>query len=77
MTDGKELAHAQIRQNPWDGGASIHGGLTKREYFAAAAMQGLISKQSEGRFSNEDGVTKAAQWSVEYADALIEALNAK
>lgn len=55
------------------------GGLTKREYFAALAMQGLCS--------NYDLFKKAVQLTdgkeeiiicksaVEYADALIEALN--
>ena len=42
-------------------------GLTKREYFAAAALAGLVT----------DGVEKkdAAQFAVFVADALIDALN--
>lgn len=46
------------------------GGLTKREYFAAMAMQGMITcPDYEGC---EFTVSKLA---VEYADALIEELN--
>ena len=41
-------------------------GLTKREYFAAIALQGILSQE----FSRH-----AATWAVEYADALIDALN--
>jgi hypothetical protein len=44
------------------------GGLTKREYFAATALQGLIDG---GYRLAADNATEA----VEYADALIEALN--
>jgi hypothetical protein len=47
----------------------VQDGLTKREYFAAMAMQGFISKYgtvTPSFISNE---------SVKYADALIEALN--
>jgi hypothetical protein len=43
-------------------------GLTKREYFAAVALQGILS-QDDSRPSD------AATWAVEYADALIDALN--
>ncbi len=44
-------------------------GLTKREEFAKAAMQGLASKEGN---ANAEFDTKLA---VEYADALIVALN--
>lgn len=42
------------------------GGLTKREYFAAMAMQGLVA-------SNTDYNT-VAKWAVDHADALLLAL---
>lgn len=45
-------------------------GLTKREYFAAMAMQGILSNAS--RIKEENHWCKFA---VIYADALIEALN--
>lgn len=48
------------------------GGLTKREHFAAIAMQGLL-----GDADNTTDFSKKylAQESVKYADALIEELN--
>lgn len=42
-------------------------GLTKREYFAAMALQGFIY----GRYVNPK---EAAEYAVKYADALLEAL---
>jgi len=45
-------------------------GLTKREYFAAIAMQGMVS-QNMGLNSERH----IAHHSVEFADALIERLN--
>lgn len=48
-------------------------GLSKREYFAGLAMQGIVS----AGISNGIGVSKpdyAAHWAVEYADALLEEL---
>jgi hypothetical protein len=56
MTDGDAPAFHGIRA------------LTKREYFAALAMQGLLH-YGYGAIAAKDAVT--------YADALIEALNAK
>ena len=48
-------------------------GLTKREYFAAIAMQGIIS--------NKDGldikIERIVESAVDTADALIEELNKK
>lgn len=46
-------------------------GLTKREYFAAMAMQGFISNSFIGKFSPAEIV----KLSVETADALIAQLN--
>ncbi len=43
-------------------------GLTKREYFAAMAMQGLLCH-------DDNGPDRIAGWAVSYADALIEELN--
>lgn len=45
-------------------------GLTKREHFAAMAMQGLLSDSSI-----KIGMDKICQRSVEYSDALINELN--
>lgn len=47
-------------------------GLTKREAFAMAAMQGYLASYPSDSSPNAVNVAK---YSVEYADALIEALN--
>jgi hypothetical protein len=44
-------------------------GLTKREYFAAMAMQGILS----GKLQTNS--VFVADYSVKYADALIKSLN--
>lgn len=50
---------------------TVTGGLTKRQYFAGLAMQGIVMSglncEMETRFSEES----VAQAAVEYADALI------
>lgn len=52
-------------------------GLTKREYFAAMAMQGLLAGFVERSLANEeaDCSISVADDAVLMADALIEALN--
>lgn len=45
-------------------------GLTKREYFAAMAMQGMLSTGT-ANFYDE----KISEWAVKQADFLIKALN--
>jgi hypothetical protein len=54
-----------------DGSEIVNMGLTKREYFAAMAMQGVASNRPFSQFE----FSKLAEWSVQQADALIEALN--
>jgi hypothetical protein len=46
-------------------------GLSKREYFAGLAMQGYCANNE----CHTGGYEKIAKWSVEMADALINALN--
>ena len=57
--------------------SSINRGLTKREYFAAMAMQGILAsfteKASNGLWGTELDIV--AQCSVEAADQLTNALN--
>lgn len=48
---------------------SDQNGMTKREEFAMAAMQGLIAKSPIRSFANEVAVQ-----AVEYADALLDEL---
>ena len=54
-------------------------GLTKREYFAAFAMQGLLSSGSVmGILSGNNGMAVPnliAEYSVQYADALLAELD--
>lgn len=45
-----------------------HEGLSKREYFAALAMQGLVATPRPA------GPTIISGWAIEQADALLEAL---
>ena len=55
-----------------------HKGLTKRDYFAAMAMQGLLAsgkRLSDGGIEVNDIPGHVSSWSVVFADALIEALN--
>ena len=48
----------------------VQDGLTKREYFAAMAMQGILVRGRESNYPET-----LAEEAVEQADALIEALN--
>lgn len=56
------------------GAYSDPGGLTKREWFAAMALQGLVTRWNDMSQTHSKICSEQA---VEYADALIEALNAK
>ena len=47
-------------------------GLTKREHFAAMAMQGLISTPDIFADCSDSDIAK---WSIEQADALLKALD--
>jgi len=55
-------------------GAIEHSGLTKREYFAAMAMQGLIGN-NESMKNLEASGTNFIEIAVQAADALIAELN--
>lgn len=52
---------------------SVIHGITKREQFAAMAMQGLIAHYGYGESPVADA-QELAQWSVSLADALIHQL---
>jgi hypothetical protein len=66
-TNANDLCHQNISQ---DMGGNFHHGLTKREYFAALAMQSCRARGSDYR--TWEDLSKDA---VEMADALIEELN--
>jgi len=63
---------------PVDARKHIIGGLTKREYFAAMAMQGLLSAMSgldNSQFvPNLDNTKYCADLAVDAADELLRAL---
>lgn len=92
MTNGNDQVHEQTWIARADGVPELNTNpkaLTKREYFAAIAMQGCLSNitQSYGKpnvneASMQDSIKReyefindVAQKSVMYADALINALN--
>lgn len=50
-----------------------HTGITLRQHFAAMAMQGFIASYSGA--TKDPDITHCANKSVQYADALIKALN--
>ena len=55
-------------------------GLTKREYFAGLAMQGLLSNSYSNGFSqplSEYDSKSIAKFSIEYADELLKQLENK
>ena len=65
MTNGNE----PVNKND----TSVSKGLTKREYFAAMALQGILANSSE--IYNLTTYEQYAKYSVLQADALINALN--
>lgn len=73
MTDGNSRAH------PFSPDYYSDSGLTKREYFAAMAMQGMlansIDKQQGKQPSWDLSHIDMAEECVVMADALIESLN--
>jgi len=70
--------HEPAYPNPgemWNGNKV--SGLTKREYFAALAMPMMIPGDNV-QMKKEDWINepkRVAEWSVKFADALIEELN--
>jgi len=84
QTNGNEIIYASevsSTGDPYEGGGFLSkskGGLTKREYFASLAMQGLLAnsygndhEQQLLDFSEE----VIAHLAVNHADSLIKALN--
>lgn len=78
--------HGNSPIHPFHNMSAIELGLTKREHFAAMAMQAIItgthsdSKVLEGlsvmfKKNNEMPANYIASAAIEYADALIEELN--
>ena len=55
---------------------SIKNGITLREYFAAIALQGLVSHYGYGE-APATNTGEIAHWAVKLADSLIQELNQK
>ncbi len=74
--DNKNLpAHPiQVDINPFE--RAVCYGLTKREYFAGLAMQGMAASQywAENFNNNEDDLKNMAYVAVKAADALLKEL---
>ena len=70
MTNGNDNACGYGFANERSSYESL--GLTKREYFAAMAMQGLCANSIPGNHHKPEVLCKDA---VEYADTLIKELN--
>lgn len=57
-------------------------GLTKREYFAAAALQGILSNDytiqaAKSKSTSNDFTVAIAEMSLDFADALLNAMEIK
>jgi len=72
MTNGNEPITAALEPNYLKGGGTFHNGLTKREYFAAMAMQGVVCNHA---MIDTDNWKWLATESVKIADTLISELN--
>lgn len=74
MNNGKQPINPVLTQSPsLQNETSL--GLTKREYFAGLAMQGLLALPDKGTFGSFD---EAIEWmcevSVKFADELLKQL---
>lgn len=58
-----------------DAGTKIYTGLSKREYFAAMAMMGLIAGKLASPDITNSSPENVAHLSVQYAEALINELS--
>jgi hypothetical protein len=67
MENGKKLIHSF---NSTDHSQGHFEGLTKREYFAGLAMQGLLAHSDLGIEEPE----KIAEWSIKQSDELLKQL---
>ena len=80
MKNGDETAFPYEEQDRCGNPIARYSGLSKREYFAAAAMQAILSEEKTARRigHQEDGIgtmaRAAALMATECADALLEAL---
>lgn len=70
-TEANDLSYP-IEEHDYSGGLYMtHNGLTKREYFAAMAMQGILANERYAKSSDQ----YRSEQAVSMADALIQSLN--
>lgn len=69
MSNANELAYPILETEI---GINLHHGLTKREHFAAMAMQAMISSKYYGEFKDKGGVSYLA---TKHADELLNELD--
>lgn len=76
VADGPNGLRANKPSDPKEWNVPMSG-LSKREYFAAMAMQGILSNPSTPQkvITDEIGLLGIASFACKSADALIEALN--
>ena len=82
MTNGNDPITAHLTYDTYSGQPNgFLEGLTKREYFAARALQGLLSNNNVLKFFQRDGlspndfISLVSKDSTAIADELIKALN--
>lgn len=66
-----EKEEQPINPIPFKDGEANHLGLTKREYFAGLAMQGIIGKQGTSTWKPKD----FAIFSIDMADEILKQLD--
>ena len=73
MENGKNLIHSW---NINEKGEGNYQGLTKREYFAGLAMQGLLSNPNINRplTGEDDKHARFSEVCIQYADSLLKQL---
>ena len=71
IEEGKELAFPHVELDTYSGKpCNQHFGLTKRELFAAMAMQGMLANGVDRHAAHVNAI-----YAVQHADALINELN--
>jgi len=71
MSNSNECAYPVLETEI---GINFHAGLTKREAFAMAAMQGLLANSESNSWSEEQWYEQFSKQAVNHADALLKEL---
>jgi hypothetical protein len=74
MSDVYDIKPGEWPAFPESGRSGSISGLTKREYFAGLAMQGICANPSDGNFTDREHAMETA---VAVADTLLAALEKK